>query len=84
MIVVLVTNNVEGYEGSQTQLGICKDGTIRWEYQSHCSCNSYEDSEGDGEIFCTKTMEKKDFELEGIPLNWQEKVEENIKKLLSL
>lgn len=37
------TSNEESYEGSQTQIGILKDGTVVWGYQSHCSCNGYED-----------------------------------------
>ena len=40
------TSNEEGYDGSQTQIGIKQDGTIVWGYFSHCSCYGYEDYRG--------------------------------------
>lgn len=45
VVWVAWSNNEEDYEGSQTQIGVREDGTLVWEYQSHCSCNSYGDSE---------------------------------------
>lgn len=43
------TNNEEDYEGSQTQIGIKKDGTVVWGFFSHCSCYGYEEYEGEFE-----------------------------------
>ena len=83
VIFVLVTGNEEEYEGSQTQIGVTKDGKLKWEYQSHCSCNDYEDSDGIGEDFPPADMTKKIYELNDVPLDWQEKIIENITKLLS-
>lgn len=80
LIFVLVTNNQEDYEGSQTQIGITKERKLRWEYQSHCSCNGYEDSSDAGAEF--PPLEKKSYELDGVPLDWEEKIAENIKKIL--
>ena len=39
-------NDEEGYEGSQTQIGIKKDGALVWAFYSHCSCNWYSDYTG--------------------------------------
>lgn len=83
LIFVLVTDQEEGYEGSQAQIGISKDGKIRWEYQSHCSCNGYENSEDKGEEFLPE-LSKKSYELNSIPLDWETQIQENIKKLLEL
>ena len=65
------TNNGEGYEGSQTQFGIKKDGTIVWGFFSHCSCYGYEDYRGEiteltdeNEIHTRKT-----YELENVDEN---------------
>jgi len=80
LIFVLVTDMEEGYEGSQAQIGISKEGGIRWEYQSHCSCNDYEDSSGLGNEF---DLTKKGYELNAIPLDWEEQIRNNIKKLLA-
>ena len=80
LIFVLVTDEEEGYEGSQAQIGISKGGGIRWEYQSHCSCNGYEDSSGVGNEF---NLTKKSYELASIPLDWEEQIRNNIKKLLA-
>ena len=82
LIFVLVTDKEEGYEGSQAQIGISKEGGIRWEYQSHCSCNDYEDSSGTG-IGAEFDLTKKSYELASIPLDWEEQIRNNIKKLLT-
>ena len=47
------TNREEDYGGSQTQIGVKKDGTVMWGFHSHCSCNGYYDDE------CPSTL--KDF-----------------------
>lgn len=84
VIWVLVTGNDEGYEGSQTQVGLTKDGRLLWEYQSHCSCNYYEDSSEIEAEFLTAIQDtKKSYELGSIPLDWETKIAENIKQLLS-
>ncbi len=61
------TQNDEGYDGSQTQFGVRKDGTIVWAYFSHCSCYGYEDYKGEvnelsdkNEIHTQKTYELKE------------------------
>lgn len=79
LIFVLVTSNEEGYDGSQTQIGIDKGGKLRWEYQSHCSCNGYEDSHEHGTDF---KPEVKTYELESVPLDWENKIQENIEKII--
>lgn len=83
LIFVLVTDKEENYEGSQAQIGISKDGKLRWEYQSHCSCNDYEDSTELGKEFKPE-LSKKCYELNSIPLDWEEQIKKNIKELLKL
>lgn len=80
VIWVLATNNEEDYSGSQTQIGLTEKGKLVWEYQSHCSCNSYEDSEQIPEEFLKADL--KSYELKEIPLDWEDKIRENIKLLL--
>ena len=80
LIWVLTTSNGEDYDGSQTQIGINKEGKLKWEYQSHCSCDGYETSHERGEDFPEM---KQRYELNDIPQDWEEKITENIKKLLS-
>lgn len=75
---VYVAGSEEGYEGSQTQLGISRDGKIKWSYQSHCSCNDYEDENEIGEDFPTT---EKNYELDRIPEDWEKIVCDNILKL---
>lgn len=42
------TNNSEdGYDGSQTQIGVTKEGKVVWGFFSHCSCYDYESYEGE-------------------------------------
>lgn len=85
LLWVLITNNDEGYEGSQTQIGLAKDGRLMWEYQSHCSCNGYEHSSGEpNNDFCKDLEGKKSYELNGIPLDWETKIQENLKKILNV
>lgn len=37
----------DSYDGSETQVGVKKDGTVVWGYFSHCSCYGYEGYAGD-------------------------------------
>lgn len=78
---VLATQNEEDYLGSQIQLGLTKEGKIVWEYQSHCSCTDYENSHGH---LPELDLSKKSFELDKIPLDWENKIQENIKKILKI
>ena len=80
LIWVLVTDREEGYEGSQAQIGITRDGKIVWEYQSHCSCNGYEDTLGIPEEFTEEDL--KSYELEGLTEEWETRVTRNIKEML--
>lgn len=79
ILFLVTTNNEEGYDGRQTQIGLSKDGRIMWEYQSHCSCNGYELSHEHGEEL---EVTKKTYELESVPLDWENQIRENINKLL--
>lgn len=74
------TNNSEGYGGSQTQIGIKVDGKIVWEYQSHCSCNEYENSDGDGSDIPEDT--KKTYEFDEVPTDWEAAIRENARKII--
>lgn len=80
VIWVFATTNEEGYEGSQTQVGLTKDGKLVWEYQSHCSCNGYEDSEQIPDEFLKADLKR--YELNDVPLDWEDKIRENIEILL--
>lgn len=83
LVWVFFTNNLEGYEGSQTQIGLNADGKLMWEYQSHCSCNGYELSHGHGKDFLEEASKPKSYELEGIPLDWESQIRANCDKLLA-
>lgn len=86
LIWVYVSDNEEDYEGSQEQVGLDKDGVLRWEFQSHCSCNYYEDTDGlPVEFPLAQSMvevTKKSFRLNDIPEDWESIVKENLKKIL--
>lgn len=73
-----------GYDGSGVQVGISKDGRIIWEYQSHCSCNSFEDSEGAGHNeLCLGCDEKpKSYELNMLPKDWEKIALVNLQEIL--
>lgn len=84
VIWVFVTHNPEDYEGSQTQIGITKDGKIMWEYQSHCSCDGYGNSDADSlRELTVEELSKKSWELREIPEDWEEIVSKNLEKLLA-
>lgn len=82
LVWILVTNKEEGYDGSQSQIGVAKDGTLRWEYQSHCSCNGYEDTSELPEQFTQDTLKSFDFTYTEPPLSWEEEMRANMKTLL--
>ena len=60
------TSNGEDYEGSQTQIGVKKDGTIMWGYFSHCSCFGYEDYDGEVKEFVGNPDTFKMYEMTGV------------------
>ncbi len=74
------TGKEEGYEGSQTQIGLTKDGKLVWEFQSHCSCNSYKNTKEVGNEWPEDV--KKHYELSDIPKEWEAIIQYNFKKLL--
>lgn len=80
LVWLFATQNVEDYEGSQTQIGITEEGELMWQYQSHCSCNGYEDTSEVGEHFDEESL--KSFNLREVPRDWENQIKENAKKLL--
>lgn len=82
LVWILVTDAEEGYEGSQSQVGVDKEGNLRWEFQSHCSCNSYRDSSDLPEQFTENTLKSFDFTFTKPPLDWENKMRENMEKML--
>lgn len=61
------TDNEEDYEGSQTQFGVTKDGTVVWAFFSHNSCFYYDEYEGNSKKFDKHDF--KSYELEEVPKN---------------
>jgi hypothetical protein len=82
LLWLFATQDEEDYEGSQTQIGLARDGKLKWEFQSHCSCNDYEDSSELGVDFPPTTM--KSYELRTIPIDWEAEIEKNLKIILAL
>lgn len=82
MVWVFSTNNEEGYEGSQTMLGVTKEGKVYWSYQSHCSCNGYEaESDLTNSKQFTEPTEKI-YELQTVPEDWEKAAIVTILKLI--
>lgn len=84
--LVLLANFIEGegYEEYGSIVGLSKDGKLMWEYQSHCSCNDFGDSTCAGtELEHSHVLEKKKFELNSFPTDWEEKIQDSIEKLLN-
>lgn len=77
------TYNEEGYDGSQTQFGIKKDGTIVWGFFSHCSCYGYEDYKGEFTELAEENMihTKKTYELENVDFEVLEIIKKRIKDI---
>jgi len=82
LVWILVSSKEEDYEGSQTQVGVDKDGNLRWEYQSHCSCNSYEDTSDLPPHFHEDSVKSFDFTYTLPPEAWELMMIDNMKKLL--
>lgn len=87
-ILWLLVNIEDGsYDGSGYQVGLNRDGKFVWEYQSHCSCNTFADSvskNGDGELSLDFDMSKKSFELRELPDDWAKIVKVNLEEILKL
>lgn len=83
--LVMLCNFVasDGYEEWGSIVGLSKDGKLMWEYQSHCSCNDFGDSNSAEELKHEHILEKKSFELQSVPIDYQEKIEDSIKKILA-
>lgn len=81
VVWVYASSNEEGYEGSQIQIGLNKTGNFVWEYQSHCSCNGYEDTKEELPVIPEDTT--KSYELGDIPKDFEAVIQFNLKKLLS-
>lgn len=76
-------DNEEDYEGSQTQLGVTRDGRVLYEFQSHCSCNGYENSHGDAACPMPDDTTKT-YELNEVPKEWKVIVTHNVGTMLAL
>lgn len=79
--------NIDGccYEESGNQVGLSKNGKIVWEYQSHCSCNSFGDTkgfEGHGELCLGCSEKPKSYELSRLPEDWEKIVKVNLEEIL--
>jgi len=84
LVMLFCEEDGGGYEGSATLIGLTKEGKLVWEYQSHCSCNDFEDSSYEGtELKHEHILEKKEYELNLLPIDWEEKLQDNIQKLLN-
>lgn len=87
LLWLLVNIEGGGYEASGNQVGLTKDGKLVWEYQSHCSCDSFEDSKaphGDGEL-CLGCEEKpKSYELNNLPNDWEKIIKVNLEEILKI
>jgi len=84
VIWLYATNNEEDYEGSQTQIGIKKDGTIVWGYFSHCSCYGYEDYKGEIEELTEENLihTQKTYELENVDNNILNIIKSRIEEMI--
>lgn len=75
------------YDGSGCQVGLTKEGQFVWEFQSHCSCNDFQDSSGkygDGLLAIDKDLTKKSYELSRIPDDWAKLVLVDLENILKL
>ncbi len=86
--LVMLADFVKGacYEEYGSIVGLSKDGKIMWEYQSHCSCNGFDNSSSaDGEVRAEDLKpEKKKFELNSLPDDWEEKIQDSMQLLLNV
>ena len=83
LLWLYITSSEEGYyEGSQSQIGLTKDGKLVYQFQSHCSYNSYEDNEDAGIPITADEIKSFNFTYK-IPKEWEAIIYFNLKKLLS-
>lgn len=85
MVMLLDLVDGGGYEESGSIIGLTKDGRLMWEYQSHCSCNGFEENTSgcSGEL-PENPLSTKSFELREVPPDWEERLQASIEKLLSV
>lgn len=83
VIWIYTTNREEGYDGSQTQIGIKKDGTIVWGYFSHCSCYGYEEYGGEFEELSEDNLihTEKYYEISDVPIDILKIIKNRIKEI---
>ncbi len=83
---LMVNVDGSGYEESGNQVGITKDGRIVWEYQSHCSCNTFGDNagHGDGELCLGCDIKPNSWELSQLPEEWEKIVKVNLEEILKI
>jgi hypothetical protein len=76
-------NDEEGYEGSQTQLGVNMTGQVVWGYYSHCSCNYYGECDGEHKVYDVSPEQKKHmYELTNVPDEIEVILKEKLKNVL--
>lgn len=77
------TNNEEGYDGNQTQIGIKQDGTIVWAYFSHCSCFGYEDFNGEYKELTDENLihTRKTYEMENVDTEALKIIKKRLKEI---
>lgn len=84
--LVLLCDFVEGASYSEygSIVGLSEDGRLFWEYNSHCSCDGFGDSDGATSELSEEQLanSKKSFELSSLPEDWEVKVAESAKRLL--
>ena len=82
--LVWVFSSVEGggYEEYGAQLGISRKGKLMYEYQSHCSCNDFGDSSGDGQGEVLPAITTKTYEVSSLPKDWEKIVMVNCVEML--
>ncbi len=86
LLWVMVNVDGGGYEEYGNQVGVNRDGKLVWEYQSHCSCNEFEDSSGPvghGELCLGCDEKAKSYQLDELPDHWEAVVLANLEKIVS-
>lgn len=83
---LMIESEDGGYDGSSSQIGLNKNGKFIWEYQSHCSCYGFEDSDnpnGDGELALDYDITKKTYELNHLNEDWKKIIKANLEEILT-
>lgn len=85
LLWLLVEIEDGSYDGSGCQVGLSKEGKLVWEYQSHCSCNGFEDTDGTnghGELCLGCAKDKKSYALNMLPDEWEKIIKVNLEEIL--